>query len=243
MKNVGVYRYDKNIFSELEEILKQENIIFIPLDDDITREDIELYIFNVDSQKEFDNIIFNSPFLIISSLNSSSNLLKSKKIGAIDYILKPFVDIMVISKRIERSLKKNNDSSVKSNVLRTSNNDKLIDIELKRAHRGKYPLSLLLVKILKNISDEELIKLIDKMKVSLRDSDSCLIYPDQDLIVMLPFADRDGTIVVVRKVYNLLSDLSYKNYCLASIYPEEGDSREELVSNLGKTIDSRNLYK
>lgn len=242
MKIIGIYKYKESDYKELKEKLKQLNIELKPLKDGHVEDNIDLYVFNVDNPEEF-NIKFDRPFIIISSLNNSIYLIKSLKLGALDYILKPFVDTELTVKRIQRLLRKDKEMNVKPDVWRVAQNDKLIDIEIKRAHRGKYPFALLLVKFSVQLSTEVLIKLIDKMKSILRESDSCLLYPDQNIIIMLPFADKSGTIVVARKIITLLNELGYKCYCLGAQYPEEGETREELINNLGKSIDSRVLYK
>lgn len=243
MKKIGAYRYDEKTYNEVSKLLNNLSIQIVKLEDGKVEDEIELYLFNIDSVNDLTGFDFNKPFIIISSVNNSGLLRKSNKLGALDFIFKPFVDVEATVKRIQRALQGNEDKTSKLDQNKQSNNDKLIDIELKRAHRGKYPFALLKIDFEQKLNTEIVIKLIDKIKLSLRESDSCLIYPNDNIIIMLPFADAEGTVVVARKIFNLLNNLGYKGYCLGAQCPEEGESREELFDNFGKSIDTRNLYK
>lgn len=242
MKIIGIYRFDEELYSELIERLKLLDINVKPLADNQVEDGIDLYAFDVDSPDDFD-IHFDKPFIIISSLIDSKFLHKSFKLGALDYIYKPFTDIDLTVKRIERVLDKESQEELIANTPQSLKCDKLIDIEIKRAHRGKYPLALAYINFDSSLSKEMLIKLVNKVKTVLRESDSCILYPDGKFYILLPFTDEDGTVIVARKIIELLNNIEYKSYCLCANYPEDGKTKEELIKNLGKRIDTRNLYK
>ena len=242
LKTIGIYNYNKKDFEQLEEMLKQSGILLKPLLDKQTEEGIDLYAFNIDSEEGFE-INFDRPFIIISSINDSTNLRKSLKIGALDYIHKPFVDLGLILKRLERAVEKTSSKEAITDVSIVNKYNKIIDIEIKRAHRGKYPLCLGNVVLEAKLNDEVLTKLVTKIKGALRESDSCMLYPNGDIYLLIPFADECGIIVVARKVIDLLNSWDYRSYCLCANFPRDGESREELISNFGRSLDTRELYK
>lgn len=242
MKTIGIYKYDQQIYKELVDRLKVLGVEVKALEDNQRDIDIDFYIYNVDNPEEF-AISTNKPFVIVSSLNDSKYLVKSHKLGALDYISKPFIDIERIVKRLQRILENENTVEAHIKCEQINKVDKLIEIEIKRAHRGKYPIALASVVFEEKLSKEVLIKLIDTIKTVLRDSDSCMPYFESSIIITLPFADKVGAIIVVRKIADLLNSINYKNYCLCSQYPEDGETRDELIGKLGKSIDTRFLYK
>lgn len=242
MKTIGIYKYDQQIYKELIDKLKEHGINVRSLKDNQRENDIDLYIYNVDSSEEFE-VNTDKPFVIISSLTDSKYLIRGHKLGALDYISKPFIDIERIVKRFQRILENENIAETQIKKEQMNKVDKLIEIEIKRAHRGKYPLALASVVFEEKLSKEALIRLIDKIKTVLRDSDSCMPYFEGSIIIVLPFTDKVGSIIVVRKVADLLNSINHKNYCLCSQYPEDGVTRDELVGNLGKSVDTRLLYK
>lgn len=243
MKTIGIYKYDNQLYSGLEEKLKLLDIHLRSLEDNEVNNDIDLYVFDIDNPAEFEKIKFDRPFIVISSLNNSVYLRKSLKLGALDYIYKPFTDIELTIKRLQRLLEKNQDANQVIVNSQTNKYNKIIDIEIKRAHRGRYPLTIASIGFESSLNKETLIKLLNKIKTVLRESDSCMLYPDDSVIIVLPFTDNCGAIIVSRKIIDLLNNLGYKCFCLCSEYPKDGETREELISNLGKNIDTRVIYK
>lgn len=242
MKTIGIFKFDADGYSELIEKLKSQDISFKTLANNQIEDDIDLYIFDLDKPEEFESIKdFQRPFIVISSLNDSAYLRKSLKYGALDYISKPFTNLELTIKRIERVLEKNGEINIQTPI--SSKNDKVIDTEIKRAHRGKYPLVLASLTFEVQLNKEVVAKTIDKLRSVLRDSDSCLIYPDDRAILILPFVDNDGIVVISRKIIELLNSIGIKSYCLCARYPEDGGNREDLIKNLGKGFDTRNFYK
>lgn len=242
MKTIGIYKYDQQVYKDLAVRLKDLEISVKQLKDNQRDSDIDLYIYNIDSPEEF-VVNTDRPFVIVSSLNDSKYLIKGHKLGALDYISKPFIDVERIVKRLQRIIENGNAAEIHVKNEQMNKVDKLIEIEIKRAHRGKYPLALALVVFEEKLGKEVLVRLIDKIKVVLRDSDSCMPYFEGSVLVVLPFTDKAGSIIVVRKIADLLNSINYKNYCLCSQYPDDGDTREQLIVNLGKSVDTRLLYK
>lgn len=242
MKTIGIYNYNNKDFEQLEGMLKQSDILLKPLLDKQIEESIDLYAFNIDLEEGFE-INFDRPFIIISSINDSTNLRKSLKIGALDYIHKPFVDLELIIKRLERAVEKISNKEAITDVSIVNKYNKIVDIEIKRAHRGKYPLYLGNINFEAKLNDEVLTKLVIKIKAVLRESDSCMLYPNGDIYLLLPFADECGIVFAARKVIDLLNNLDYRSYCLFANFPQDGESREELINNLGRSLDTREIYK
>lgn len=241
MKTIGIYNYNSEDFKELEERLKKLDIKLRPLEQNEKDIIIDLYIFNINTLEQL-KIEFDRPFAIISSFNDALSIRKSFKMGALDYIHKPFLDLDIVAKRIERILEKliNLEELTFNPIINKFN--KIIEVEIKRAHRGNYPLALGNICFEQRLNDEILSKILNKVKLILRESDSCVLYPDGNIYMLLPFTNEDGVIVVVRKIIDLLNEIGHKGYCLCASYPTDGDNKEELMNNLGKNFDSRNIY-
>lgn len=241
MRTIGVYNYNLKDFGVLEDKLKTADIVLKSLGTGQTEEGIALYAFNIDSDDGF-KIKFDYPFIIFSSLNDSVYLRNSLKVGALDFIHKPFVDIELVMKRIQRIVEKIDSPIVSSDLSNMSRYDKTIDVEIKRAHRGHYPLYLGKISFETKLNEDVLTKITKKIKEVLRDSDSCMLYPDGSIYILLPFTDQNGVIIAVRKIIEYLNNSGYKGYCICSNYPNDGDNREELIKSLGASLDTREIY-
>lgn len=235
MNTIGIYKFDQEYYGELIEKLKNLNITIKPLEDGKVEDGIDMYIFDLDKPEEFDELKFDRPFVIISLLNDQKYFIKSRRMGAIDYISKPFLNLELTVQRIQRLLEKVN---VQNNIKveKSNSHDKIIDIELKRAQRGKYPLTLMYLKFDLRFSKETMIKIIDNVKTALRDSDSCIPYSDQSVVAILPFADKIGANIVVKKVSELLKFIGFNSTCVCANYPEDGETSEDLFKYINNSL-------
>lgn len=241
MKTIGVYKYDQKVYNDLTEKLESLGILLKPMNDNDIEEDIELYILNIDNPEKFGDINFDRPFLVVSSINSHKLLSKSYKSGALDYIHKPFADIDLIAKRIERILEKKD--AIQINSLLAIKYNKMIDNELKRAKRGKYSVTFVLIRVETKVDLDTLTSIIHKVKLGVRDSDTCIQFSQQDIIVVLPFTSKSTAVTAVKKIITSIGSIGYKSYCSYAEYPNDGQKREDLLISLSRSVETKGLYK
>jgi hypothetical protein len=235
MKTIGIYNYDEKTYTNLAERLKEEDILLKPLENGMVDNTIDLYIFDIDNEQDIDNIKLDRPFAIVSSITGPKYIIKSGKLGALDFISRPFIDLEVTAKRIQRLIVGNEHNSTQNSLFQNPKNYKLIDIEIKRADRGKYPLTLAAVTFESRLNRETLIRVIDKIKTVLRESDSCIPFSEQNIMIVLPFADKPGSVIVSKKITDVLASVGYKAGCICLTYPDDGDSREKLFNKFTQT--------
>ncbi|MEN8907563.1 MAG: response regulator [Clostridiales bacterium] len=180
-----------------------------------------------------------------------------------DYILKPFT----IS-RLENSLK----TLIKFEKVSTykMNNNKItmsfehyINKELKTCGRVQQPLSILFITPISSVknfynenskkqnNDEFFSIAADKLRKSLRETDTVILNGNNDILTILPFTDSKNATTVLEKTksniesYLKKSNTSYNDnfYSVIVSYPDDGMDFQSLMSVVNKKISDKKLLE
>jgi len=223
---------------------------------------VDLIIWNiyVDPDAVFEKIkTFKSrseskkiPIIIFSPLKSKEYIVKASLSGVSGYIIRPYNQEFVINKISSiLGIKSENQEGVlpgKDVALFTL--DDVITKEVKASGRAKYPLSLLMIRFEPNSSEisrmtSELLEVfIDVIKPKLRETDWIFEYNSESTIVILPFTDIPGAVIVKGKLQEIFSSnsiikMQIKGYTfkLASVSsPEDGKNKTLLMEGLLEKI-------
>lgn len=258
---------------ELANILRNLNINIINVKDkneivNVLQEkkDINAVVWTINSidQRDYDSIkrlkgkeaYKNIPIIIVSKFTDKKYIIKAIECGAVEYIAKPYDENSVL-KKICRILgvptQKTLNKGPEEDIVVFSFSE-MLNKEIKAAGRGGYDLSIMMVSVApddeKKITpdnSEDIIALINKvMKSRLRETDTTFQYGTNNLIMLLPFANRDGIKVVDEKIndiFNTHSLIKQKNgdsYVLitASVsYPDDGKVRNKLLEKLEENFN------
>lgn len=175
------------------------------------------------------------PVIMLTGRADRRTVQRALKAGAVNYIRKPF-SIGELLDRIERVLGPLNLKQTRDNSSELSLEDYLKG-EIKRAKRGKYPVSLVEIKIHEELqSFANLVKLQELQKnvtEQLREVDTVFITETRNLMLILPFTDLQGREVVAEKICKLLQKQGCQNStCTKATFPEDGAEAEVLLNKL-----------
>lgn len=146
--------------------------------------------------------------------------------GVVDFVVKP-VDNEQLVGRIKRILP----ASISFTL------DELIQLEMERARRGKYPFSLLYIGLEDYPNDiRQMFRNLEKLKSEcltlFRNVDSLVILGNT-LIVLLPFTHKQGAQVVIEKVTRFMKDnearFPYRYKIGGATFPDEGKEQQDIV--------------
>ncbi|MCX7841542.1 MAG: response regulator [Clostridia bacterium] len=257
---------------ELSDILKGYKIKILSAKDEIEAVNILqdnkikinaiLWAVNSMDMKEFETIrsmkskeaYKNIPIVIVSKFTDRKYVIKAIESGACEYIAKPYEEhsaakklCRVLGIPFEQGRNMNDDEDIV-----VFSFEEMLAREVKSARRGKHALSLMAVAIVpasqreSNLnSTEDIINTMQKViSVKLRETDSVFNYGKDMLIILLPFADKEGVSKVEEKIRNAFdthSMLKQKNsgfgLAAASVtYPDDGKVKEKLLEKLRNDI-------
>jgi two-component system, sensor histidine kinase and response regulator len=263
---------------ELASILKNLNINIINVKDEFEtintlrgQKDLHAIIWTINSidLKDYDVIkrlksreeYKNIPVIIVSRFTDKKYIIKAIEAGATEFIAKPY-DKDTVVKKIGRilgiSIEKTMDKSPEEDIV-VFNFSEMLSKEIKSASRGGYEMSIMMVSVTQDNSivnakdiSEELVALINKIiKVRLRETDTIFSYGTNNLVILLPFAGNEGSMVVEEKVkdvflnHSLIKQKNTDNYSLitASVsFPCDGKIKDKLLEKLEKKL-SENMKK
>lgn len=120
-------------------------------------------------------------------------------------------------------------------------------IEIARANRGNYPLSLVLVN-LANFSKDALTLFEDELRLLLRTTDEILHYDESDMLLMCPFTTKENLVQVENKVREAYSKVRFKGFNSGSMYlygvtyPVDGRFSKPLLRLLKDGIHDSRLF-
>lgn len=169
----------------------------------------------------------NIPIMILTSSNRRTDFVLGLKSGAVDYVLKPFDDINLITRisKFMRDTKKSN-SLNKAPADVSVNIKDMIQMEIKKAQKGKYEFELfmlLLYKPVKEISsrqDDEyetyLNKIYPEIESIFWETDHLTKFGTQLVLGVLPFCNEDGFNVAMGKL-----DTKLKSLQNAAVFPSD----------------------
>ena len=196
--------------------------------------------------KDIKHINPRLPVMIITSLNGRMDFVRGIKVGATDYILKPFNDNMLID-RINSLIEKSSNHDMKEENIGIDFNSYL-DSEINKSIKGKYPISIGMIVLYKNHydpehSDLEYMKyqsrLYKKFKKIFFETDFFIPYGSQSFLVVMPFCKFDNIHIVRSKIITraneFIYDLAMDDFHIATSFvnlPIDGKTRDMLLDKL-----------
>lgn len=258
---------------ELASMLRNLKVSIINVKDEIDtlnllqeRKDINAIVWTINSLdlRDYESIkrlkskeaYKHIPVIIVSKFTDKKYIIKAIESGAIEYIAKPYIKETVLKKicRILGVPMEKTINKITEEDIVVFNFSEMLNKEIKSAGRGGYDMSILMAsiapessRIITQDNGEELIALINiVMKGKLRETDTIFEYGVNNLIMLLPFAGKDGIKSVdkkIREIFNTHSLIKQKNdgnYFLvtASVtFPTDGKIRDNLMEKLEKKLD------
>lgn len=115
----------------------------------------------------------------------------------------------------------------------------LLDVEMKRAYRGKQPLSVAYL-LLNTGADAA--RAVRVFKNTLRDTDTVIRYGEAGFVIVMPLTNKEGVMQAEDRLRQAFASLDYLDdnagnteYTITyATFPEDGDNRETLLSRLGE---------
>jgi two-component system cell cycle response regulator len=171
------------------------------------------------------------PVIVITCLDDIDSKITGIKLGADDFLIKP-IDTRELKARINVLLeKKDQMDKLKShyeNALNSASIDsltglynhgyfkKFLSLEVKRAIRQKYPVSLLMIDIdkfklfndtLGHVRGDDILNNFAKLiRGVIREVDLTARYGGDEFAVILPYSDKNGGVKVSHRIQNALSN-------------------------------------
>lgn len=202
------YRYYKKPLSEAGYRLEWTTNTELPVD--MTEEGIDLVLldFDPDSQSPEDIHRLKSilpgdiPVLVMSYRAETDLVVKALELGACNYLVKPFEHTFLLG-HIERALGK---GAGKDPVLEYMfcNSSKLLEMETKKALRGNYPLSVLVITFVGLNTRFVPDRLMSVIEGALRPSDLVVCCGTGKAMVLLPFSDHKDAHEAAERVQKAL---------------------------------------
>ncbi|MFU0824457.1 response regulator transcription factor [Clostridium sp.] len=231
--------------------------------------DVSLIIMEINLDRESGIDILNKlksrgidiPVLIVTSENRKKKFVKSIKAGAVDYILKPFDEKMLLKrivKGMDKKYKKTNKNG--GNIIKEKNNKLNLDFQdylsnqLKDAEKKQNNFSIMMITLFKFVDsftedvEKEYIILGNDIYIKLNDilknADIFIRYEVQSFIATFKNKDEDNQNYLIDKIREIFkyikeNDERFKEYhleCAFVNYLEDGKSKEELLSKVKQKI-------
>ena len=172
-------------------------------------------VFTIKKKEQFRYI----PIIIMTGYAKSDIVVKAIKLGIQDFLVKP-IDENKLKEKITKILALN----TPSNGFIKLTSEKYIDIEMKRASRGKSSLTVIAITLKKinetNIDSQILSSLINglteeissSLNTKMRETDIVLSYGQDKLIVVLPLTAIEGLPIVQAKIEKICQGLCGDEY-------------------------------
>jgi len=247
-----------NSVRELTEFLKKtdpEEILLIILDqylpDGTGLEAISSYM------EEHEN--YKLPFILVSASVDKETVTRAFKQGAKDVITKP-VNYEKLKERLDNIIAPEYMVKEKKSIMDYYSQ---IMNEVKRARRGDYNLSIAMAGIFqktdfKSIHKESFYRQIidlekkypDELQKTMRETDTIVSLSPSEYLFILPFTDKKGTEVIVKKISTifdqLVSEEERKNLVMVtgtSTYPDDGDSLDKLIAKIEEDFKKQSVQQ
>lgn len=181
----------------------------------------------------------NIPTILLSADKKRSTIIRGVMAGAVDYIIIPCSDDILIS-RIEKHLNLEKEENIEEKSLNINFKDYLTG-ELRKAAKGKYPVSILMLLLdsdNKDIGFDDLNIIYKELKNLFWETDLFTKLGSKSFIGVFPFANQKNVSVIKDKINDLFIESKIsKEYSLklenASVtYPVDGSNIDELIEKL-----------
>jgi PleD family two-component response regulator len=184
------------------------------------------------------------PLLILARAQDRQAVLRALSCGADDYLIKPF-HYSFLTERLGQTLKTGQNEDALTEYV-TFNYHELLEIELKRAYRGKQTLSLLLLSFPLPLQQRagQIIRILEDL---LRDIDAVVRYSPHELLLILPMTGKDGALHVSEKIASALDSLDYLSdgpahsrfVAAVATFPEDAVDKKSLFVRLEQQLRTR----
>lgn len=202
---------------------------------------LDLYLPEMDGltaleQLRRDKTTAKVPVMILSVASDPEHVRRAAELGVVDYVVKPFSDEELL-KRVARIIGLQQSSGPAPEELQHRLETE-VRKEVKRAKRAGTALSLLKVSLPPGLEWERLEGLRQSLAAGLRETDTCLPYPNGGLVLILPVTPREGAAVVREKVGRMLSGAGVGLAAFrVAVFPEDGSDEQALVAALEMKAD------
>ena len=189
-----------------------------------TSNDISLLLLDIDmGQKKSMNLLIearqrlrSTPIVIMTLETKKALFVEAMLQGATDFIIKPFTDQLFMEK-IHKCL---TTAGYANAELITMDLNQYITAELRKAEKGKYPLSLMFMNFQNNSPDKsreyEVKNFIFKyMKKQFWDTDLFIRFASEHCLGIFPFCGEKNTVVLKTKIELKFEALKKRNEMLA----------------------------
>ena len=192
------------------------------------------------------------PIIVISSNEDSSIFLKALKLGANDYLKKPFLkeeliirvnnilDLYDTFKKISSQLQKDSLTGVYNRFYLENALEGVFNMYEKKS------VAMLDIDYFKKINDtyghqygDEVLKdFAKKIKSVVRKSDIVVRYGGEEFLIFMPNTSKEEAVIVLLKIKNALKESDEYNYSFSAGIADEGETLAEMI----KIADER-LYE
>ncbi|MCX8130745.1 MAG: response regulator [Clostridia bacterium] len=190
------------------------------------------------------------PVIIVSKFTDKKYIIKAIESGAVEYVAKPY-DEETVLKKICKILgvpfEKTKSKKIDEDIV-TYNFSEMFNREIKAASRGGYPLTVTMASIVPlaaGSADQEnvdgIISLVNRViKTKLRETDTSFHYGINNLILLLPFADKSGSEIIKKKLKAIFASHSmirqrnngYELVVASVTFPDDGKIKGKLLERL-----------
>lgn len=202
-------------------------------------------IKNIKSKEHYQAI----PIAIISKFTDRKYIVKAIESGVSEFIAKPYDNDTVVKKidKLMGNIILGNTGREKEDVLMFTFSD-MLTREIKAAGRGSHPVTILLATVvdeggrMKNTNEfyDVINDMVKITRTKLRDTDTVFYYGSNNMIILLPFCNKEGSLVVEQKIKNIFNSNStiksrYRGVALIAssvTYPDDGKIKEKLLDKL-----------
>lgn len=183
---------------------------------DISLENIDLILLDIYLKNEngldllevLSNKYPKIPVIIVSGANKTDIIKRSVKLGAKDFIAKPFDKKTILYKINNLSI-----NSEKKEVMENEESYKTnLSIELNRSLRSKQPFSIVKIALPQKLEVKEYIEIKNFITSRIRNIDQVFVLADYEYLFILPLTDKSGSKVFIDKITNItLENKQFKN--------------------------------
>jgi len=166
--------------------------------------------------------------IIVSGANKAGIIKRSVKLGAKDFIAKPFDKVTVLYKINNLSTNSEN----KKVLAREESYKTNLSIELNRSLRSKQPFSIIKIDLPQALAEKEYIEIKNFITSRIRNIDQVFVLADYKYLFILPLTDKEGSWVFIKKVTNITLDnkeLKSKKFDIEKLtFPEDIVEKEKV---------------
>ncbi|MDR2559208.1 MAG: response regulator [Oscillospiraceae bacterium] len=209
--------------------------------------------FEILKRLKSDDLTKHIPVIFITALSNSEDEKKGLRLGAADYIVKPFNSEIVkvrIKTQLElikhiRTIEELGMFDEVTGMPNRKNFDNQLTVEWGRAIREKMPISLIMIDV-NGLTENLLIETADVINARLkRITDFRARYSDTIFAVILPNTKKDGAVVVIEDIIKSIRELETRKEAKISLnigISSSEPTNDDPISYFVLQAD-RNLYK